>query len=79
MAGTKIGGQKAAASNKKKYGEDFYARIGKVGGSHSSGGGFAYWKRIGREDLIRAAGIKGGQISRRQKATTRVIDVVLMD
>ena len=27
MAGTKIGGQKAAATNKKKYGSDFYSNI----------------------------------------------------
>ena len=32
MSGTKTGGQKAAATNKKKYGPDFYARIGFKGG-----------------------------------------------
>jgi hypothetical protein len=30
MAGTKDGGAKAAATNKAKYGSDFYARIGAV-------------------------------------------------
>ena len=29
MAGTKAGGMKAAATNKAKYGKEFYARIGK--------------------------------------------------
>ena len=29
MAGTKAGGVKAAATNKSKYGKDFYSRIGK--------------------------------------------------
>jgi hypothetical protein len=32
MAGTKAGGKKAAATNKHKYGEDFYAKIGAFGG-----------------------------------------------
>ena len=32
MSGTKAGGMKAAATNKAKYGEGFYARIGKRGG-----------------------------------------------
>ena len=32
MAGTKAGGQKAAATNKTKYGKDFYAEIGRKGG-----------------------------------------------
>jgi len=31
MAGTKAGGQKAAARNKAKYGADFYAKIGAAG------------------------------------------------
>ena len=29
MSGTKAGGMKAAATNKAKYGKEFYARIGK--------------------------------------------------
>ena len=32
MAGTKAGGAKAAATNKAKYGKNFYSRIGKKGG-----------------------------------------------
>ena len=32
MAGTTSGGQKAAETNKKKYGDGFYARIGQKGG-----------------------------------------------
>lgn len=35
MPGTKIGGRKAAATNKKKYGSDFYSNIGRKGGSKS--------------------------------------------
>ena len=39
MAGTKAGGQKAAATNKARHGADFYAKIGKKGGQNSHGGG----------------------------------------
>lgn len=33
MSGTKIGGRKAAATNKTKYGADWYQKIGTKGGS----------------------------------------------
>lgn len=32
MSGTKSGGLKCAATNKLKHGEDFYKRIGAIGG-----------------------------------------------
>lgn len=60
MAGTKAGGQKAAATNKAKYGSDFYARIGQMGGKLGHTGGFY----VNRE-LARKAGRVGGRISRR--------------
>jgi len=60
MAGTKDGGRKAAATNKAKYGKDFYARIGQMGGKLGRTGGF-YADR----ELAREAGRKGGRISRR--------------
>lgn len=54
MAGTVEGGKRAAASNKQRYGADFYKQIGKAGGHKSKGGGFAfdheravYWGSIG--------------------------------
>lgn len=62
MAGTKAGGQAAAATNKKKYGSDFYARIGASGGRKGRTGGF-----FANRDLAREAGRKGGRISRRTK------------
>jgi general stress protein YciG len=62
MAGTKAGGQKAAARNKAKHGADFYARIGAVGGKKGHTGGF-----FANRDLARVAGAKGGRISRRTK------------
>lgn len=39
MAGTKIGGQRAAAKNLAKD-PDFYKKIGKIGGANSKTGGF---------------------------------------
>lgn len=64
MAGTKDGGKAAAATNKKKYGAEFYARIGAMGGKKGRTGGF-----YANRELARAAGQKGGRISRRTKKT----------
>lgn len=60
MAGTTAGGAKAAATNKSKYGADFYARIGAAGGKVGRTGGF-----YANRDLARQAGRKGGMKSRR--------------
>ncbi len=62
MAGTKNGGKAAASTNKAKYGADFYARIGAMGGKKGTTGGFA-----ANRELARTAGAKGGRISRRTK------------
>ena len=62
MAGTQAGGAKAAATNKTKYGADFYARIGAMGGKIGRTGGF-----YANRELARTAGAKGGRISRRTK------------
>jgi general stress protein YciG len=62
MAGTKAGGQAAAATNKAKYGSDFYAKIGAQGGKKGKTGGF-----FANRELARIAGAKGGRISRRTK------------
>jgi general stress protein YciG len=64
MAGTKTGGQSAAATNKAKYGPDFYAKIGAMGGKKGRTGGF-----FANRELARIAGAKGGRISRRTKKT----------
>jgi uncharacterized protein len=63
MAGTKQGGRKAAATNKAKYGKDFYARIGQMGGKLGRTGGF-----YANRELAREAGRRGGRISRRGAA-----------
>ena len=77
MSGTREGGIRAAITNRMRHGQDFYARIGKNGGSNSDNGGFGSDKRgkdglTGRE-RARIAGALGGRISRRRKATV-VID-----
>ena len=63
MAGTKVGGARAAATNKRLHGEDFYVRIGAMGGKNSHFGGF--WAN---RELARSAGAMGGKISKRGKA-----------
>ena len=62
MAGTKAGGKAAAATNKAKYGADFYAKIGAQGGKKGHTGGF-----YANRELARLAGARGGRISRRVK------------
>ena len=60
MSGTTTGGRKAAKTNIKLYGDDFYRRIGAKGGRNGHTGGFA-----ANPALARIAGAKGGQKSRR--------------
>lgn len=62
MGGTKLGGQKAAVTNKKLYGPDFYAKIGQVGGKNGKTGGF-----YANRELAAEAGRIGGRKSRRGK------------
>jgi hypothetical protein len=64
MAGTIAGGKAAASTNKAKYGSDFYAKIGSIGGRKGHTGGF-----YANRELARLAGAKGGRISRRTKKT----------
>ena len=62
MAGTPAGGRKAAATNKQRYGLNFYESIGRKGGKISRGGGFAMNRALAVE-----AGRRGGKASRRTK------------
>lgn len=73
MAGTKLGGQKAALKNKQLHGKDFYARIGAMGGEKGTTGGFAS-DVVGADGLTgreraRIKGAEGGRISRRKSST----------
>lgn len=63
MAGSKAGGLKAAKTNKERYGDDWYARIGRKGGQNGHTGGFA-----SDPELAKIAGAKGGRISKRGRA-----------
>lgn len=60
MSGTKSGGLKCAATNKRKYGSDWYKKIGAIGGRNGNTGGFA-----ANPALARLAGAKGGRLSKR--------------
>lgn len=71
MAGTRAGGLKAAATNIKKYGKDFYRENGRKGGQSGHTGGFA-----ANPALARIAGAKGGRISRRGPSKKVATDLV---
>ena len=60
MAGTRTGGLQAKQTNIQKYGEDFYANIGSIGGKNGTTGGF-----YADTERAKAAGQKGGKISLR--------------
>lgn len=62
MPGTLAGGKAAAATNKAKYGDEFYKKIGAIGGKKGRTGGF-----YANRELARIAGTKGGKNSRRRK------------
>ena len=63
MAGNKAGGLKAAKTNKERYGEDWYARIGRKGGQNGHTGGAA-----SNPELATTAGAKAGRSSQRGRA-----------
>jgi general stress protein YciG len=79
MAGTKIGGQRAAAKNLAKN-PNFYKVIGAKGGANGHSGGFAKDTICdgscglnhhlgGNHRKSQCAGFKGGEKSRRRKVT----------
>lgn len=70
--GTKEGAKKASATNRARYGEDFYKKIGSRGGQNGTSGGFACLEKgadgLTGPERARIAGAKGGSISRRGPA-----------
>ena len=64
MPGTKAGGLKASETNRRKYGREFYANIGRKGGKKCVSKGFA---RMDTEK-VQQAGQKGGKLSKRGPA-----------
>lgn len=70
MSGTKIGGQRAAKTNRERHGDDFYAQIGHKGGIISTPtGGFGHPKPgadgLTGPERAKIAGAKGGKKSSR--------------
>lgn len=62
MPGSRAGGKAAAQTNKLRYGEDYYKKIG------SKGGAAPTWSPKGfaaNRDLASKAGRKGGLVSKR--------------
>lgn len=59
MSGNLTGGRKASETNRRRYGEDFYKRIGAIGGRNGHTGGFT-----SNPALARVAGGKGGKRSK---------------
>jgi len=66
MAGSKLGGKKAAVINLAND-PDFYKKIGKIGGQNGTTGGFYANRKLASE-----AGRKGGTISKRRKVVKLV-------
>lgn len=63
MAGTRIGGLKAAAKNKAKN-PNFYKRIGAIGGRNSNTGGFAAATPEQRSEWGRKGGLKSRRVAK---------------
>lgn len=76
MAQTKEGIKKAVATMRKKYGDDYFKKMGAKGGAKGTTGGFAS-KKVGADGLTgiersSLVGAKGGRISRRGKSKKKV-------
>ena len=71
MGGTTQGGHQASQTNKQRYGEDYYKRIGikggKVGGPEYQKGGSKPTGFAANIERAKAAGSIGGRISRKGK------------
>ncbi len=67
MGGTVTGGKAAAATNKRLYGLDYYARMGAKGGKKGSDDGTIKGFALMNGAKHKLASAKGGRISRRSK------------
>lgn len=80
MPGIKAGGAKAAATNKRLHGADFYAKMGAKGGRKGNTGGFAS-KKVGKDGLTgperaKLAGSRCGVKSKRGEKRTHIAFIV---
>ena len=73
MAGTKAGAKKAAETNMRRYGNDFYRVIGKKGGENGNTGGFQ-----ADPERARLCGRIGGSMSRRYANTLATVKYKVM-
>jgi general stress protein YciG len=71
MSGTRAGGLKTVQVIKNRYGEDYYHKLGKIGGSISVGGGFSR-----DPGLASTAGTKGGSTPRKNTRQGRILALV---
>ena len=62
MAGNQAGGIAARNTNYRRYGRDFYKKIGAIGGKNGHTGGF-----YANRELARIVGAKGGRKSKRKQ------------
>jgi general stress protein YciG len=65
IGGTVVGGFKTAETNKRKYGSDYYQRIGSYGGQSGKADGTIKGFALMDKAKVSEAGRKGGTISRR--------------
>lgn len=63
ISGTKTGGSLAATTNKTRHGEDYYVRLGALGGKAKVPKGFSHMSPEKRAE----AGRRGGTVSKRGK------------
>lgn len=73
MAGTKAGAKKAAETNMRRYGNDFYRVIGKKGGENGNTGGFQ-----ADPERAKLCGRIGGSMSRRYAKTLATVKYKVM-
>lgn len=63
MSGSKLGGLRAAETNKKKYGKDFYAKLGSKGGkAKNPNKGFGSMTPERRREVSRKGGRNGRKL-----------------
>ena len=74
MSGTVSGGLKAAKTNKERYGENYYAEMGRKGGQNGHTGGFA-----SNRERARIAGAKGGRSSKRGENLQKKLDEIFYE
>lgn len=73
MTGTKAGAKKAAETNMRRYGNDFYRVIGKKGGENGNTGGFQ-----ADPERAKLCGRIGGSMSRRYAKTLATVKYKVM-